>query len=332
MKAFMVCTALATYHARVVDFDDIEEAGVRLSGVAHRTPLLRSRLLSTACGGTVLLKAENQQRGGAFKFRGAFNAVAKSLDRARASGVITGSSGNHGQALALAAGLLGVRAIIAMPTDAAGVKVAAVRDYGAEVVLVGRTSEERLGYAAERAQRDGMLSIPPYDHEDVIAGQGTCGAEIFAEMRPDVVLVPTGGGGLFAGTCLSAAALSPSTEVWGVETEAACDTWKSFREGQRVRIDLPDTIADGMRNLEPGKLTFPIVKQHARGVILVTDEAVREAMRFVMTRMKLVVEPTGATGIAALMSGRFDLAGRTAVVIVSGGNVDPKTYAAILAG
>jgi threonine dehydratase len=315
----------------VVTYDDIREASARLKGVVHVTPLFHSRLLDEVAGGTVLLKAENVQRSGAFKFRGAYNAIAKNVEACRKTGVVTGSSGNHGGAVALAASLLGVRAVIVMPVDAAGVKVAAVRDCGAEVVKFGRTNEERLGHAWGRAEREGLVPIPPYDHEDVIAGQATCGEEIFDAGTPDVILAPTGGGGLFSGIALSAATRSPKTEVWGVETEAARDTWLSFHERQRVKIDLPDTIADGMRTLSPGELTFPIMLRHARGVVLVSERDVREAMIFLMTRMKLVVEPTGAVGVAALLKRRFDLGGRTAVVVLSGGNVDPAAYARIMA-
>jgi threonine dehydratase len=314
----------------VLTHDDVREATARLKGVVHETPLFHSRLLDEVAGGRVLLKAENMQRSGAFKFRGAYNAIAKNVVECRKAGVVTGSSGNHGGAVALAASLLGVRAVIVMPVDAAGVKVAAVRDAGAEVVKFGRTNEERLAHAFSRAEKEGLIPIPPYDHPDVIAGQGTCGEEIFDTTPADVILVPAGGGGLFAGVALSASARSPKTEVWGVETEAARDTWLSFHEGRRVRIDLPDTIADGMRTLSPGELTFPLMHRYAKGVVLVSERDVREAMIFLMTRMKLVVEPTGAVGVAAVLKRRIDLQGRTAVIVLSGGNVDPSAYARIL--
>jgi threo-3-hydroxy-L-aspartate ammonia-lyase len=314
----------------VITYDDIREAAARLKGAVHVTPLFHSRLMDDVAGGTVLLKAENVQRSGAFKFRGAFNAIAKNLDACRKSGVVTGSSGNHGGAVALAASLLGVRAVIVMPVDAAGVKVAAVRDAGAEVVKFGRTNEERIGHALMRSEREGLVMIPPYDHPDVIAGQGTCGEEIFDAGSPDLVLVPTGGGGLFAGVALSASVRSPKTEVYGVETEAARDTWLSFHERRRIRIDLPETIADGMRTLSPGELTFPLMLRHAKGVVLVSERDVREAMIFLMTRMKIVVEPTGAVGVAAVLKRRIDLGGRTAVIVLSGGNVGPAAYARII--
>jgi threonine dehydratase len=314
----------------VVTYDDVREAAARLKGVVHQTPLFHSRLLDEVAGGTVLLKAENQQRSGAFKFRGAYNAVSKNLADCRKAGVVTGSSGNHGGAVALAASLLGVRAVIVMPVDAAGVKVAAVRDAGAEVVKFGRTNEERLAHAAMRAEKDGLVMIPPYDDPDVIAGQATCGEEIFDAAAPEVILAPTGGGGLFSGIALSSSVRSPKTEVWGVETEAARDTWLSMHEGRRVRIDLPDTIADGMRTLSPGELTFPLMQRHAKGVVLVSERDVREAMIFLMTRLKLVVEPTGAVGVAAILKRRIDLGGRTAVIVLSGGNVDPVAYAKII--
>jgi threonine dehydratase len=315
----------------VVTYEDVREAAARLEGIVHKTPLFHSRLLDEVAGGAVLLKAENQQRSGAFKFRGAYNAIAKNLAACRKAGVITGSSGNHGGAVALAASLLGVRAVIVMPVDAAGVKVAAVRDCGAEVVKFGRTNEERLEHAWGRAAREGLVPIPPYDHPDVIAGQATCGEEIFDAGSPDLVLAPTGGGGLFSGIALSASVRAPKAEIWGVETESARDTWLSMHEGRRVRIDLPETIADGMRTLSPGELTFPLMQRHAKGVVLVSERDVREAMIFLMTRMKLVVEPTGAVGVAAVLKRRIDLGGRTVVVVLSGGNVDPATYARILA-
>jgi threo-3-hydroxy-L-aspartate ammonia-lyase len=314
----------------LVDGAALAAAATRLKGVAHRTPLFRSHLLDEACGGTVWLKAESLQRSGSFKFRGAYNAIASQLDAARARGVVTGSSGNHGGAVALAAKLLGVRALVVMPVDAADVKVAAVKGYGAEVAQVGRTSVERLSYAAERAAADGLLEIPPFDHPAIIAGQSTAADEIFAEVRPDVVAVPCGGGGLFAGTCLAAGARGQRCEVFGVETEAGNDTWLSFQAKKRVRVALPDTVADGIRTVEPGALTFPIVLERAAGVVLVSEDDVRRAVSFLFSRMKLVVEPTGAVPLAAIMAGKIPMRGRTAAVILSGGNVDPAVYAKLI--
>ena len=313
-----------------MNLDAIQQAAQRLSGIAHRTPLLHSRLLDEHCGGRIYLKAENLQRSGAFKVRGAYNALATNLEAARRAGVITASSGNHGGALALAAQILGVKAIVVMPIDAPAVKEAAIRAYGAEVVKIGTTSEERLSHAGERARRDGLVEIPPYDHPDVIAGQGTCALEIHEEVRADYLLACCGGGGLLAGTCLATAGVAPWCSVMGVETEAANDTWQSFARRERVRIELPDTLADGMRNLSPGKLTFPINLAHAKGIALVSEQGLIDAMKFLFSRMKIVVEPTGAAPIAALMSRQIDLQGKTAVAILSGGNVDAALYAKLI--
>lgn len=313
-----------------VDRAALAAAATRLKGVVHRTPLLRSRILDDVSGGTVWLKAETMQRSGSFKFRGAYNAIASQLDEARARGVVTGSSGNHGGAVALAAKLLGVRALVVMPVDAAAVKVDAVRAYGATVAQVGRTSVERLAFAAERAAAEGLLEIPPFDHPAIIAGQSTCIDEVLAECSPDVIAVPCGGGGLFAGTCLGVEARGSKAAVWGVETESGNDTWLSLRAKKRVRVSLPDTVADGIRTVEPGALTFPIVLDRAAGVTLVSEDDVRRAVAFLFSRLKLVVEPTGAVPVAALLSGKLPVRGRTAAVVLSGGNVDPSTYARLI--
>ena len=313
-----------------MNFDSILAAAGRLRGVAHRTPIFHSRLLDEVCGGRVFLKAENLQRGGAFKFRGAYNALAANLEAAKARGVITASSGNHGGALAMASSILGVRATVVMPLDAPAVKEAAIRAYGAEVVKVGTTSEERLRYASERAAREDLLEIPPYDHPDVIAGQGTCALEIHEELKADVVVACCGGGGLLAGTALAGAALRPECETWGVETEAADDTRQSFARRERVKIALPDTLADGMRNLMPGALTFPINLAHAKGIATVKEADLVAAMRFLFSRLKLVIEPTAAATVATFMTRAVDLRGRTGVAVLSGGNVDPALYARLL--
>jgi threonine dehydratase len=316
--------------AAAVDASDLAAAVARLHGVAHRTPLFRSRTLDDAAGGRVWIKAESLQRAGSFKFRGAYNAVAAQLDQARARGVITGSSGNHGGALALAAKLLGVRALIVMPVDAVPAKVAAVRGYGAEVAQVGRTSVERLTYAAERARAEGWLEVPPSDHPLIVAGQATCGKEIVDECRPDLIVAPTGGGGLFAGCALAAHVAGYGAEVWGVEPESGNDTYLSLQAKKRVRIGLPDTMADGVRTVEPGALTFAIILAHAAGVALVTEAEIKDAMRFLFSRLKLVAEPTGAVALAALLSRKIDLRGRSAAVVLSGGNVDPALFASVV--
>ena len=314
----------------IVDAATLGAAEARLKGVAHRTPMFRSRILDEAVGGKVWVKAESMQRAGSFKFRGAYNAVAARLNEARARGVVTGSSGNHGGALALAAKLLGVRALIVMPIDAAAVKVEAVKSYGAEVVQIGRTSVERLTYAAERAAKDGMVEIPPSDHPDIIAGQATCGSEMIAECRPDVMVVPTGGGGLFAGVCLAAHHAAYGAKVYGVETETGNDTWLSMQARKRVRIGLPDTMADGIRTVEPGALTFAINLEHSGGVVLVTDQEIRETVKFLFARMKLVAEPTGAVALAAVLFRKLPAEGRTIAAVLSGGNVDPALYAQLI--
>lgn len=312
---------------------DIRAAADLLRGIAERTPVLRFRELDELAGGPLWLKMESFQRGGAFKFRGAYHAISRHLEAARARGVVTGSSGNHGTAVALAARLLGVAAVVVMPEDAAAVKLDAVRAAGGRVVLCGRTSDERLAKAAEIAEREGLLPIPPYDHEDVIAGQGTVALEAL-EQVPDVqvFLAPCGGGGLLAGCAAAIAGTRPEVEVFGCEAAAANDTWLSFRKGERVRIGLPDTIADGMRNLSPGALTFPIVRAHCRDIALLEEREIREAVGLLFRRAKLVAEPTGAVAPAAAIFRKVDLRGRTAVAVVSGGNVDPAVLARCLEG
>jgi len=274
---------------------------------------------------------ESFQRTGAFKFRGAFHALSRNLEAAREHGVVTGSSGNHGGALALASRILGVDCTVVMPTDAAGVKVAAVEGFGARIVRCGRSSAERLAKAAELAETDGSVMIPPYDHPDIIAGQGTVALEALEQVPDlDVFIAPCGGGGLLSGCAGFLADRAPSVEVWGVEPDTADDTARSLSAGERVRIDVPETIADGMRNVIPGELTFPILQRACRGVVLVSDEEMMQAMGLMMLRGKIVSEPTGAAAVAAALNGRIDLDGRTAVAVVSGGNVDPPMLSQVL--
>jgi threonine dehydratase len=302
-----------------------------IKGIVHRTPVLQSRTLDERVGGRVHLKMESLQVSGSFKFRGAFHALSRRLMEARTRGVVTGSSGNHGGALARAASILGVPVTVVMPEDAAGVKVAAVEGYGARVVRCGFSSAERLARAQELADSEGFLSIPPYDDEDIIAGQGTVAMEALEEVPGmDVFAAPCGGGGLLAGCATWLQAKVPSVEVWGVEPTTGDDTHRSLLAGEPVEIPVPDTIADGMRNVRPGRLTFPIIQHRCRGVVLVDDDAIREAMRFLVTRVKVVAEPTGAAPLAALLRGEIDLDGRTAVLVVSGGNVDPEVLASCL--
>jgi threonine dehydratase len=315
-----------------VAFDDVLAAAERLRGVAHRTPVVTSRTLDERTGGRAFLKCENLQRMGAFKFRGAYNRIAQLNEDQRRSGVVAFSSGNHAQGVALAARLLGVPAAIVMPSDAPAAKLAATREYGAEVVLYDRHTMNRGAIASQLATERGATLVPPYDDAAIVAGQGTVALELL-ENEPDldVLLVCTGGGGLLAGCALAATALAPGIAVYGVEPEAGDDFAQSFARGERVEIDVPDTIADGQQTTSPGELTFPIVKRLCAGILTVSDEELREAMRFAFERLKLVFEPSGASALAALLARKIDVRGKRVGVIVSGGNVDAARYAAIIA-
>ena len=307
----------------MVTFEDVHEAAQRLAGVAHRTPVATSRTLDGRLGATLYLKCENLQRAGAFKFRGAYNAVAKLSDQQRARGVLTYSSGNHAQATALACRLLGARATIVMPDNAPAAKRRATEGYGAHIVSYDPAREKREE-VAERLRREGdPVLIPPYDHADVIAGQGTAAKELFEQAGPlELLLVCCGGGGLLSGSALAARALAPGCRVIGVEPELADDATRSFRTGVLHTVSNPDTIADGARTPSLGTLTFPLVREHVDDMATVSDDDLVRAMRFVWERMKLVVEPTGVLGLAAALSGRVDVRSRRVGVILSGGNVD----------
>lgn len=312
-------------------FDDVVTAAGRLHGVAHRTPAVTSRTLDARVGAKVFLKAENLQRMGAFKFRGAFNRLALIDGEARDRGVVAFSSGNHAQGVALAAQLLGIPATIVMPTDAPASKLAATRGYGAEVVLYDRLTEDRAALAARVAYERGAILVPPYDDPAVIAGQGTTALELIEDVGPlDVLLVCLGGGGLLSGCALAATALSPGIAIFGVEPETGDDWVRSLAAGERVTIPVPLTIADGMQTTSPGLLTFPIVSALCAGVVTVSDDEIREAMRFAFERVKLVVEPSGAAALAALLFGRVDVRGKRVGVTLSGGNVDRATFAALI--
>ncbi|MFL5539979.1 MAG: threo-3-hydroxy-L-aspartate ammonia-lyase [Longimicrobiaceae bacterium] len=303
--------------------DDVRAAAGRLRGIAHRTPVLTSRTLDGVTGATVFLKCESFQRGGAFKFRGAFNAVSKLSDGERARGVLTYSSGNHAQAVALTGRLLGVKTVVVMPEDAPGAKIAGTRGYGAEVVLYDRHGRSREEIAAELQRERGMTLIPPYDHPDVIAGQGTAALELLEETGPlDVVMTPCGGGGLLSGTALAAKSAAPGVRVVGVEPEAADDATRSFRTGELHTVHNPPTIADGLRTPSLGRYTFPLVRAHADEMRTVSDRQIVEAMRFLWTRMKLVVEPSGAVPLAAVLADPEPFRGRRVGIVISGGNVD----------
>ena len=307
-------------------------AAARLRGVAHRTPVVTSRTLDARVGARVFLKCENLQRMGAFKFRGAYNRIAQ-LDAAeRARGVVAFSSGNHAQGVALAAQLLGVFATIVMPEDAPASKLAATREYGAEVILYDRNTMNRGAIAERLAAERGAVLVPPYDDAAIVAGQGTVALELLEDVPDlDVLLVCTGGGGLLAGSALAATALRPGIAVFGVEPAAGDDFAQSFARGERVEIPVPDTIADGQRTTSPGELTFPIVKRLCAGIVTARDEDLCEAMRFAFERLKLVVEPSGACALAALLAGTVGVAGSRVGVILSGGNVDAERYAEFIA-
>ncbi len=318
--------------------DDIAAAAARLAGVAHRTPVMRSRTADALTGAQLFFKCENFQRMGAFKFRGAYNALAQFTPAQRRTGVIAFSSGNHAQAIALSARLLGMPSLIVMPQDSPAAKLAATRGYqqgqpGSEVVLYDRYTEDREAIGARLAAERGMTLIPPYDHPHVMAGQGSAAAELIDEAGPlDLLLVCVGGGGLISGCAVAAHHLSPGIEVIGVEPEAGNDTQQSLAAGHIVHIDTPRTIADGAQTQHSGQLTFPVIQQLVSGIVTVSDAQLVQAMRFFAERMKMVVEPTGCLGAAAALQGVVPVRGRRVGVIVSGGNVDIGRYAALLAG
>lgn len=312
-------------------YDDVVAAAGRIAGHAHRTPVLTSRTADEDIGAQLFFKCENLQRMGAFKFRGAFNALARFDATQRKAGVIAFSSGNHAQGIALAARELGMPATIVMPQDAPAAKVAATRGYGANVVFYDRYTQDREQITRDLAERDGLTLIPPYDHADVIAGQGTAAKELLEEVGAlDALFVCLGGGGLLAGTALATRALSPRTQLYGVEPAAGNDGQQSFRSGAIVHIDTPQTIADGAQTQHLGHLTFPIIQRDVDDILTVTDAQLVESMRFFAERMKLVVEPTGCLGFAAARALREELKGQRVGVLISGGNVDMARFCALL--
>ncbi len=312
---------------------DVQAAARRLLGHAHRTPVLTSHGLDEALGASVFFKCENFQRVGAFKFRGAFNALSCLSAETRTRGVIAFSSGNHAQAVALAARLLGLEATIVMPADAPASKLAATRAHGGRVLLYDRYREDRQEIAAALARDTGATIIPPYDHADVIAGQGTAAAELFEEIGSlDSLFVCLGGGGLLAGSLLAAKALAPDCRVYGVEPEAGNDGQRSFRQGSIVSIAVPETIADGAQTQSLGRLTFEIIRRDAADILTVADAELVEGMRMLAHRLKVVVEPTGCLGFAALRRRAPEFSGQRVGVILSGGNVDPERYGGLLGG
>ncbi|MFN8616282.1 MAG: pyridoxal-phosphate dependent enzyme [Dehalococcoidia bacterium] len=315
-----------------ISFTDIESAAQRLAGVANQTPVLTSRTFNERAGAEVFFKCENYQRVGAFKFRGAYNHLSQLPADARKRGVVAASSGNHAQGVALAARLLGIPCTILMPDDAPAAKREATRGYGAAVRSFDRLSDLPEQVVRAAAEPTNAYVVPSFDDPWIMAGQGTAALEFMREVPGlDVVVTPLGGGGLLSGTVTAVRGLSPETRVYGVEPEGADDWVQSLRSGERVMIDPPATIADGVRTREPGKLTFEVVRALATGVVTVTDDAIKDAVRFMVLRMKTVVEPTGAIPAAALLTRKVPaVAGRRVGVIVSGGNVDPDVLAAIL--
>ena len=309
---------------------DVEAASLRLSGHAHRTPVMTSRTMNTELGAELFFKCENLQRMGAFKFRGAFNALSRFDARQRQAGVVTFSSGNHAQAIALSASLLGMPATIVMPNDAPAMKVAATRGYGGKVVLYDRYTEDREAIGRKLAEEQGLTLIPPYDHPDVIAGQGTAAKELFEEVGElDALFVCLGGGGLLSGSALAARALSPKCRIYGVEPETGNDGQRSFRSGEIVHIDTPVTIADGAQTQHLGNYTFAIIRRDVDDILTATDHELVEAMRFYASRMKLIVEPTGCLSLAAARTMGAPLRGKRIGVIISGGNVDLQRFCAL---
>ncbi|QHJ01099.1 threo-3-hydroxy-L-aspartate ammonia-lyase [Xylophilus rhododendri] len=312
-------------------YEDVKAAAVRLEGHAHKTPVITSRTFDEETGAQVFFKAENLQRMGAFKFRGGFNALSRFDERQRKAGVVTFSSGNHAQAIALSARILGIPATIVMPHDAPAMKVAATKGYGGNVVFYDRYKEDRQKIGRDLAEQHGMTLIPPYDHPDVIAGQGTAAKELFEEVGPlDAFFVCLGGGGLLSGSALATRALSPDCQLYGVEPEAGNDGQQSFRSGSIVHIDTPKTIADGAQTQHLGDYTFGIIRRDVNDIVTVSDAELVEAMRFAASRMKLVIEPTGCLGFAAVRKMKDQLRGKRVGVLVSGGNVDIASFCRLL--
>ncbi|BEU25050.1 threo-3-hydroxy-L-aspartate ammonia-lyase [Paraburkholderia terrae] len=312
-------------------YDDVVAASRRLEGVAHRTPVLTSRTVNDMFGAEVFFKCENFQRMGAFKFRGAFNALSKFDEQQRRQGVVAFSSGNHAQAVALSARLLGMPATIVMPHDAPHMKVEATKGYGGNVVIYDRYKEDREQIGRDLAQKHGLTLIPPYDHPDVMAGQGTAAKELFDEVGPlDAFFVPLGGGGLLSGSALSTRALSPDCALYAVEPEAGNDGQQSFRSGKIVHIETPKTIADGAQTQHLGQYTFPIIQRDVTDVLTASDAELIDCMRFFAARMKIVVEPTGCLGFAAARQMKDKLKGKRIGVLISGGNVDVQKFAELV--
>jgi len=315
----------------MLTWDDIAEARRRIKGAAIRTPVLRSRQFDEEAGATVFFKAENFQRAGAFKFRGAYNKIRSLLEAGPVPEIVAYSSGNHAQAVALVSKLLGVKATIVMPNDAPAAKLAATRGYGAEVVLYDRYGESRDEIGKRLVEERGAFLVPPFDDEKIMAGAGTAAAELLDDVPElDFLLVPVSGAGLIAGSATAAKHLRPSIRIFGVEPETANDTALSLAQGKRVSIPVPRTIADGLQVPSPGELTFPILQKTVEGVLLVSDDEMIETLSWMLERMKVLVEPSGVAGAAAVRHKKADFSGKRVGVILSGGNVDREKLAAYL--
>ncbi len=315
-----------------INFDDITQAAARIAGVANRTPVLTSRTANEMTGAKLFFKCENFQRMGAFKFRGAYNALAQFTPEQKKLGVCAFSSGNHAQGIALSAKILGIPAAIVMPLDSPAVKMAATRGYGAEVITYDRYKEDRIAIGQKLADERGMTLIPPYDHAHVMAGQGTAALELLQEVdKLDILIVCLGGGGLISGCAVAAKHLNPKIRVIGVEPEAGNDAQQSKAAGKIIKIDTPKTIADGAQTQFLGQLTFPVIQELVDEIVTVSDAQLIEAMRFAASRMKMVIEPTGGLAMAAAMQGVVNVKGQRVGIIISGGNVDIAQFAQYLA-
>ena len=314
-----------------ITYRDIVAAHDRIAGIVHRTPILTSRTADDTVQARVFFKCENFQRAGAFKLRGAYNALVQLSPAQKTAGVVAYSSGNHAQAVALAAKLLGIKSVIVMPSDAPAGKMAATRDFGGEIVLYDRYREDREALASQLAEKRNLTLVPPFDHPHVMAGQGTTAKELFEDTdRLDILLVPLGGGGLLSGCAVAARALNPKCTVIGVEPEAGNDGERSFRTGSIVHIDVPATIADGAQTQHLGRHTFPVILDLVDDVITVSDADLIETMRFFASRMKIIAEPTGCLGAAAVIQRRIGVTGKSVGVVISGGNIDMIRFAELL--
>lgn len=320
-----------TRSAAELSIEDVRAAAQRLRGIAHRTPVLTSATLDDRASGRIFLKCENFQRMGAFKFRGAYNRLVQLDDTQRRGGVVAFSSGNHAQGVALAAKLLGVRAAIIMPEDAPKSKIAATQGYGAEVILYDRYRSHREEIAQGLCDERGAVMVSPFNDRDIIAGAGTAALELLEE-QPDLdnIVTPVGGGGLLSGSCLAAHGTNPAIAMYGVEPEAGNDAQQSLQKGEIVHIGVPRTIADGLQTQAPGSLTFPIMREHVREIVTVSDDELKDAMRFAFERMKLVMEPSGAASLAAVLTGKIPVSGKRTGIVISGGNVDLDRFTSLL--